>query len=109
MTDLDSKFYSEVGQRLLVMRTTAGLTQEKLAEMIGIESNSVHRYETAQRKMNLFTAAKIVQVLGTSIDQLIPEYKTDVEIEAEIAFHHLSVEDQRFFLRQIKAILKESS
>lgn len=44
MTDLDSKFYSEVGQRLLVMRTTAGLTQEKLAEMIGIESNSVHRY-----------------------------------------------------------------
>lgn len=109
MAGLDSQFYSEVGKRLLSMRTAAGLTQEKLAEMIDIESNSVHRYETAQRKMNLFTAAKIAQVFSVSIDNLISENKTDIEKEAEVTFHQLSAEDQRFFLRQMNAILKEST
>lgn len=109
MTDLDLQFYREVGKRLLALRTAAGLTQEKLAEIIGVESNSVHRYETAQRKMNLFTASKIAQVFSVSIDKLISENKTGIEKEAEVTFHQLSSEDQLFFLRLMNALLNEST
>ena len=109
MTDLDSQFYSEVGKRVFTLRTAAGMTQEKLAEMIGVESNSVHRYETAQRNMNLFTAAKIAKVFGVSIDNLVLDNKTSIEKRAEVTFHLLSVEDQRTFLRLMTALLKEST
>lgn len=109
MSDLDSQFNSEVGKRLFALRTAAGMTQEKLAEMIGVESNSVHRYETAQRSMNLFTAAKIAQVFGVSIDNLAFDNKTDIEKKAAVIFHQLSVGDQCTFLRLMTGILKEST
>lgn len=109
MRDLVSQFNSEVGKRLFALRTAAGITQEKLAEMIGVESNTVHRYETAQRSMSLFTAAKIAQVFGVSIDNLAFDNKTDIEKKAEVTFHQLSEEDQRTFLRLMSAIQKESA
>ena len=109
MSDLDSQFNSEVGKRLFALRTAAGMTQEKLAEMIGVESNSVHRYETAQRSMNLFTAAKIAQVFGVAIDTLVLDSKTSIEKKAEVIFHQLSEEDQRTFLRLMSALPKESA
>lgn len=109
MSDLVSQFNSEVGKRLFALRTAAGMTQEKLAEMIGVESNSVHRYETAQRSMNLFTAAKIAQVFDVSIDNLAFDNKTDIEKKAAVIFHQLSVGDQCTFLRLMTGILKEST
>lgn len=109
MTDLDSQFYSEVGKRVFTLRTAAGMTQEKLAEMIGVESNSVHRYETAQRSMNLFTAAKIAQVFCISIEKLISENNSELQVEAETIFRQLSPEGQRFVLQLMKAILNEST
>lgn len=115
MTKEEEKFYRTVGEKVLDFRTTARYSQEKLGEKIGIQGNTVHRYETAKVGMSLFSAAKIAKELNTSIEALIPkEYihladKTATEREAEEVFCQLSAQDQAFFLRQMKAILKESA
>ena len=96
---------------LIEAREAAGITQEKLAEKVGLQSNSIHRYEAAERKMNFFTAVKVADALNTTVERLIPEEyihkteKTDIEREAEDVFHQLSPEDQKMLLRQMKGLL----
>ena len=49
------------------------MTQEKLAEKAGVQSNSIHRYEVADRKIGLYTAVKVADALNTTVERLIPE------------------------------------
>lgn len=107
MTEQEALFYLNVGNRLLASRTSAGLTQEELAERINLQSNSVHRYEAAKQGMSFLTAVKISNALNVSIDELIPEeYKyhskmTEIERAAAIEYHLLSPGDQQNFLRYL--------
>lgn len=104
-------FHRELGNKIAETREAAGLTQEALAEKIGIQSNSVHRYEAAERKISLFTAVKLAQALKVSVGELIPEgyieknEKSEIEKEAENAFHQLPLECQQMLLKQIKGFL----
>ena len=107
----DAKLHNRMADRLIETREAAGITQEKLAEKVGLQSNSIHRYEAAERKMNLFTAVKMADVLNTTVERLVPEEyihkteKTDIEREAEDVFHQLSPEEQKMLLRQMKGLL----
>ena len=111
MTEEEKRFHEEVAGRLFEMRDAAGMTQEKLAEKAGGQSNSIHRYEVADRKIGLYTAVKVADALNTTVERLIPEEyihkteKTDIEREAEDVFHQLSPEDQKTLLRQMKGLL----
>ena len=115
MTAEEKRFQQEVGNKLTAAREAAGLTQESLAEKIGVESNSVHRYEVAERKIGLITAAKAAKALNLRVEELLPdEYipedpKTAIEREAERVFHRLSYLEQQILLRQMKALLTESA
>ena len=85
--------------------------EKMAAEKVGLQSNSIHRYEAAERKINLFTAVKMADALNTTVDKLVPEEyihkteKTDIEREAEDVFHQLSPEEQKMLLRQMKGLL----
>lgn len=111
MTAEEKSFQNQVGNKLTAAREAAGLTQEELAEKIGMQGNSVHRYEAAERKISLITAAKAANVLNLQVQDLLPdeyihkEVKTDIEREAEKAFHQLSLLEQQILLRQMKALL----
>ena len=63
MTEEEKRFHQKMADRLIETREAAGITQEKLAEKVGLQSNSIHRYEAAERKMNLFTAVKMQMYL----------------------------------------------
>lgn len=111
MTEEEKRFHEKMADRLIETREAAGMTQEKLAEKVGLQSNSIHRYEAAERKINLFTAVKMADALNTTVDKLVPEEyihkteKTDIEREAEDVFHQLSPEEQKMLLRQMKGLL----
>ena len=111
MTEEEKRFHEKMADRLIEAREAAGMTQEKLAEKIGIQSNSIHRYEAAERRMNFFTAVKMADALNTTVEKLVPEEyihkteKTDIEREAEDVFHQLSPEDQKTFLQLMKRML----
>lgn len=111
MTEEEKRFHEKMADRLIETREAVGITQEILAEKVGLQSNSIHRYEAAERKINLFTAVKMADALNTTVDKLVPEEyvhkteKTDIEREAEAVFHQLSPEEQKMLLRQMKGLL----
>lgn len=96
MTEEEKRFHEKMADRLIETREAAGMTQEKLAEKVGLQSNSIHRYEAAERKINLFTAVKMADALNTTVDKLVPEEyihkteKTDIEREQEVRTYECS-------------------
>ena len=67
MAEEEKRFHEKLADRLIEAREAAGITQEKLAEKVGLQSNSIHRYEAAERKMNFFTAVKVADALNTTV------------------------------------------
>lgn len=109
MTERESLYYKMVGQRLRDTRRLLGISQERLAEIINVQSNTIHRYETAEQRMNLMTANELSVALGISLNSLIPDavsYDVDqsaIEQEAIYRYHKLPIDDQLFILRIIIA------
>ena len=53
------------------IRVQAGMSQESLAQAVGVSRVSIVRYETGERKPALDVAAKIAKALGCKVDDLI--------------------------------------
>ena len=110
MTDRESLFYKIVGRRVRDIRQVRGMSQERLAEKINVQSNTIHRYETAEQRMNLMTANDLSAALGVSLNSLIPDelaYGIDqsaIEEEAIYRYRKLSSGDKLFVLKIILAI-----
>ena len=56
-----------LGQRIKQLRKQAGLTQEKLAELIGIETGSLSGIESGRNFPSMLTIEKISNILGVEI------------------------------------------
>lgn len=110
MTERESLYYAKVGQQLRTIRTVRGISQEKLAEKVNMQSNTIHRYENAEQRMNLMTANDLSDALGIPLNALVPDVETydvdqsAIEKEAIYRYHKLSIDDQLFVLRIIIAI-----
>lgn len=58
-------------QSLVKLRENRGLTQTKLANMIGVRPNTVSQYEAGKREPNLEILKKLVNVLDCTYDELL--------------------------------------
>lgn len=71
----------EAGKRIQKIRKKLGLTQEQLAEKVGISAHFVYEIEHGQKTMSLYTLADITLALGTSTDYILfgrtPDISTD--------------------------------
>ena len=63
--------YYAVGQRIRKIRKARGVTQEKLAERVGISTTHMSHIETANTKMSLSTFVEIASVLEVRTDELL--------------------------------------
>lgn len=63
--------YYAIGQRIRKIRKARGLSQEKLAEKVGISTTHMSHIETANTKMSLSTFIEIATVLEVRTDELI--------------------------------------
>lgn len=107
----EEKLTIEIGRCLYALREEKGLTQEQLAVMAGLQSNSIYRYEVGERKMSLVIAIRIAKALQVSIRKLVPEEYIVQECEAldpdnvlEI-FYQLDKEDQKSAMKYMLALL----
>jgi len=64
-------FDMEFPERLALLRKEQGLSQQKLADMIGIHISQVHRYEKGTSQPTLDIIKKIAIALSVSADTLI--------------------------------------
>jgi len=63
--------YYAIGQRIRRIRKARGLSQEQLAEKIGISLPHMSHIETANTKMSLQVFADIAEALEVSADMLL--------------------------------------
>ena len=65
--------YNLLGQRIRAARLTAGLSQEKLAELVGLTSQHISHTEVASTKISLPSLVKVANALNTSVDKLLSD------------------------------------
>ncbi len=60
-----------IAARLIVLRKEKGLTQQEMADKIGLHVNQVRRYESGSALPSLEALKKIAVTLSVSIDSLV--------------------------------------
>ena len=65
--------YVLLGQKIRAARIAAGLSQERLAEMVGLTSQYISHTEVASTKVSLPSLIKIANALHTSVDRLLSD------------------------------------
>lgn len=60
-----------IGQRLLALRTRAGLSQEALAEQLGVSRQSISKWETDGSIPDLDKLVRLSEIFGVTLDELV--------------------------------------
>lgn len=68
--------YYKIGQRIRTLRKAQGLSQEQLAERIGISVTHMSHTETGNTKLSLPVFVCIADVLGVPTDDLLHDPPT---------------------------------
>ena len=61
----------EVANRLLDLRKKSGMSQEELAEKLGISRQSVSKWERAESSPDTDNLIALAQIYGVSLDELL--------------------------------------
>lgn len=69
--------YYAIGQRIRKIRKARGLSQEKLAEQVGISTTHMSHIETANTKMSLSTFVELASALEVRTDELLYDNKPE--------------------------------
>lgn len=74
----------EIGLKIKKLRQLAGLSQEKLAEQIGVTFQQVQKYENGHTTLNILKLQQIAVALRVPVNEFFaPEYKHQVAITNE--------------------------
>ena len=93
--------YAEIGERVARLRDERGLTQEQLAERVGLSANHIAKVERAFKRSTIATLAKIAENLGVTLAALVSEDTTPGKTVPGLAatLERLPADDQRAILR----------
>ena len=98
-----------LGERLIQLRAKAGLSQDTLAEQLGVSRQSVSKWENDASVPDLEKLVKLSGVFGVSLDELVkgevpdsaaPVVKVDVTAE-ELRLHRQRLVGIAFFLSAV--------
>ena len=76
----------EIGKRITELRTQNNLSQENLAEKLGISRSSLSRYEKGSRTIDIYVLNNILEIFNISYDEFVQDklkgnYKKEVLLE----------------------------
>lgn len=71
MVVTDKKFYTALGQRIAERRKVVGLTQQQLAESLGIAQQTLAHYEVGRLRVAVALLPAFSKILGLSLDELL--------------------------------------
>lgn len=82
--DNENKLLLEIGQRIKTIRTKKGLTQEQVAEMVGISQKHLSRIEKGYHKPRFDMIIKIAEALNVPTDAFARDLSdSDVDVFIE--------------------------
>lgn len=76
-----------IGERIAMLRRAQGLTQNELAEKVGIDGRHVSRLETGKSYPSLDTLVVMADILNAELQDffLFPSVETESEMRAALA------------------------
>lgn len=100
------RFAMSISQHLIVLRRQHDLTQQEMADRVGLHVNQIRRYESGSAEPSLEALRKIAVAMSVSIDSLVFEETErgpdeDLKLQFE-AVSRLPPEDKRI----VKALLE---
>lgn len=106
----------KVLSRLRARRTARGLTQTRLAELLGMPARSYNRWERGGHVPHLAMAVKIADILQVSLDELVGRSNTTSEVAIRNADLHQLVQvvdvlpddDQRALITVMDGLVKKA-
>ena len=101
-----------IGTRIKAGRVTAGLTQERLAEKVGISSTYLSAIECNVKDPKLATFIKIANAIGASADDLLADVlnvkQYEQFIEREERIRKLPLKEQNKIYRVLDVMIEEA-
>lgn len=83
-----------LGTRIKECRQKAGLSQEKVAELVGVSRQAVTKWESDQSAPNTENLFKLAEILGTTVDFLLTS-ETDSRSVAEQVYQLFKEDEAR--------------
>jgi transcriptional regulator with XRE-family HTH domain len=105
--DTRKQLGKRLGQRIAERRKAIEWTQDQLAEQLGVDAESISRFERGVTIPALVTLDRLAVVLKTCVADLLSEASvspSDQAIQISAWLEHLSPDDGEFVVSQIKAL-----
>lgn len=93
---------ADVGQRVRALRLAQGMSQTKLADLLGITQSNVSGLERGARSLTIHQVVRLANALGTTTDELLRGVSPNGKDRGT------QVQDRRFLrrLRQVDSLSK---
>lgn len=95
---MDGKVY-KVGERIKKLRNQYNLTQEELAERLGVQKNTVYRYENDLLTPSVDVFVKLAIMFNSSVDYLLGLGK-----ESFLYLEEFTPEQRKYILNNIQGL-----
>ena len=84
----------EFSERLMILRKQAGLSQEQLADRLGVTRQSVSKWESGTALPELVKLISLSEIFGVSLDYLVKDYIEEPESAGEIGTDTVRLEQK---------------
>lgn len=81
-----------LGEKIKVLRETHGITQEELADAIGLSRPTITKYERNERTPDLIITTRIAEYFGVSMDYLCDRKPS---IKEKLAYEIVAMFDRK--------------
>lgn len=71
----------EIGNKILEFRKSLGLSQEELAEKVGVSRQTISKWELGETSPDITQAKELSKIFNISIDELVNNDRKDIIIE----------------------------
>ena len=71
----------EIGNKILELRKKNNLSQEKLAEQVGVSRQTISKWELGETSPDLKQSKKLSEIFNVSLDELVNNSKKEINNE----------------------------
>lgn len=84
-----------LGERIKACRQSAGMSQEKVAELVGVSRQAVTKWEVNQSAPNTENLFKLAEIFGTTVDMLLAADNDAAQSPAEQIYYLYKLEEEK--------------
>lgn len=96
--------YKAIGKRIKIARIRADLTQERLAERVGLSTTHLSNIETGTTRVSLQSIVGLANALDVTADDLLCDSVVRAKVQFEREMAHLLADCDEYELRVIREV-----